>query len=230
MYGTAATGISSHVATAGRIVALLKVSTIASLITQAPHDDRGMVAVAQHHTLDTVLEGRNPRLHVRDTLVGVILQVGLVTTVETVVVKHRIHACGIRIVTGTYGIDVVTLHEQYILQHRLGRYGTSVDGVRIVAVHALEQHLLAIDIHERILYLDVAESMLGRKGHLLASVGILLHHTYSIQVRFLGRPHQRIGQFELCLQRHLLLVSGKLGYHQFTCHLLACRVVEHHFK
>ena len=77
-----------------------------------------------------------------------ILEVGLVAAVESVVVKHGIHAGRIGIVTGADGVDVVALHEQHILEHRLGGYGTTIDGVRIVAVDALEEHLLAIDIHE----------------------------------------------------------------------------------
>ena len=58
--GAAATGIGGHVATACGIVAVLKVATIASLITEAPHDDRGVVAVALYHALDAVFEGRDP--------------------------------------------------------------------------------------------------------------------------------------------------------------------------
>ena len=77
-----------------------------------------------------------------------VLKVGLVATVESVIVEHRVHASRIGIVTGADGVDVVALHEQHILEHRLGGYGTAVDGVCIVAVDTLEEHLLAIDIHE----------------------------------------------------------------------------------
>ena len=77
-----------------------------------------------------------------------VLEVGLIAAVESVVVKHGIHACRIGIVAGADGVDVVALHEQHILEHRLGGYGTAIDGVCIVAVDTLEEHLLAIDIHE----------------------------------------------------------------------------------
>ena len=230
VYGATAGSVGSHVAAACCIIAVGKVTSVASLIAEAPHDDRSVIAVTVYHTLDAVHEGRYPRFHVRDALVGMVLEVGLIAAVETVVVKHGIHAGCVGIVRGTDSVDVVALHEQHILEHRLGGYGTSVDGVCIVAVDTLEEHLLAIDIHERVFDLDVAEAVLGREGHLLASLSILLHHAQGIEVRMLGIPHEGIVQLQTSHYTQLLLVGSELCGNHLACHALACRVIERHFE
>ena len=228
--GAAADGLCSHIAAACCIVAVGKVASVACLIAETPHDNRYVVAITVYHTLDTIHEGGNPRLHVRDALVGVVLEVGLVAAVESVVVEHGIHASRVGIVAGANSVDVVALHEQHILEHRLGGYGTAVDGVCIVAVDTLEEYLLAIDIHERVLDFDVAESVLGREGHLLIALGILLHHAYGVEVRMLGIPHERIGKFHTRHYTQLLLVGSELGCDNFLGYLLSCRVIERHLE
>ncbi len=55
-----------------------------------------------------------------------VFEVSFVNSVETIVVKHRIHAGIVGIVAGADSIDVVLLHEGNIAEHGLGAYGTSV--------------------------------------------------------------------------------------------------------
>ena len=99
------------------VIAWAEVAAVAGLITQTPHNNACVVAVAQHHAVDAVNECRNPRLAVRETLVCMVLKVGLIATVKTIVVIHRVHSCRIGVVACAYGVDVVLLHEDNILQH-----------------------------------------------------------------------------------------------------------------
>ena len=98
----------------GRVVAGAEVLAVACLVAEAPHYYRGMVAVAQDHAVDTVHEGRHPRLAVGDALVRVVLEVSFVAGVEAVVVVHGIHAGVVGVVRGADGVDVVLLHEEHV--------------------------------------------------------------------------------------------------------------------
>ena len=82
----------------GLFVAIFEVAATTTFVSEAPEDDRRMVAVAEHHALNAVNESRNPRFATRDALVGVVFEVGLIHHVESVVVKHGIHAGVLRIV------------------------------------------------------------------------------------------------------------------------------------
>ena len=112
----------------GSLVAVFEVLAGACLVAQAPHHYAGVVAVAQHHAVDAVDEGWNPRGAVGDGLVGVVLEVSLVAGVQAVVVVHGIHAGVVGVVRGANGVDVVLLHEQHVAQHLVYRHGATVDG------------------------------------------------------------------------------------------------------
>ena len=88
-----------------------------------------------------------------------VLQVGFVAAIESVIVKHGIHACCIGIVRCAYGVDVVLFHQEDVAQHRLVCYGTSAERVCVVAVHTLEEHFLTIDVDQRVLDFDVSETI-----------------------------------------------------------------------
>ena len=169
-------------------VTILKVLTSAGFVTQTPHYYRGVVAVAKHHAVDTVYESGNPTFAVGDRLIGMVFQVCFITGVETVVVKHRIHTCRIGIVRRTDGIDIVLLHQEYVLQHRLCSHRTSVEGMRVVAVHALEEDTLAVDIDNGIFNLDVAETILRRERHFFLTRTVLLDNAHGVKVGRFSRP------------------------------------------
>ena len=122
----------------GHVVAIAEVLAVASLVAQAPHQHAGTIAVTLYHALDAVGESRNPRCAVRDALIGVILKVCLVDTVQAVVIKHGIEACGIGIVGSTYGVDVILLHQHDVAQHLVGCHGATVERRGVVAVRTLE--------------------------------------------------------------------------------------------
>ena len=130
------------------VVAWAEVITVAGLVTQAPHNHTRVVTVTHYHTVDAVNESRNPRLAVRNALVGVVFEVSLVAAVQTVVVEHCVHLGSVRVVACTYSVDVVLLHENYILQHRLSCNGTAIYRVSVVTVHALEEYAFAVDVNE----------------------------------------------------------------------------------
>ena len=142
-------------------VAILEILTRTGFVTQAPHYHRGVIAVTEYHAVDTIYESGNPTFAVRDRLIGMVFQVCFIASVESVVVKHRIHTRCIGIVRSTNRIDIVLLHQEHVFQHGLCSHRTSVKGVRVVAIHALKEDTLAIDIDNRIFNLDVAETILG---------------------------------------------------------------------
>ena len=117
-----------------------------------------------------------------------VLKVCLVAAIETVVVEHRIHSCGVGVVACTYGVDIILLHEKNILQHRFSCYGTASDRVGVMAVHSLEEYSLSIDIYKRILDFNLAETVLCRECKFLVAVLVELCDTYSVEVRLLGTP------------------------------------------
>ena len=118
-----------------------------------------MIYVASDHAADAVVECRNPRRHVGYGLVGVVLEVGFVDTIQTEDVEHGIHLTVVGVVRCAYGIDIVALHEHDIAQHLVGGYGASIDGRGVVAVDPFEQHALTVDKQQGIVYLDIAQTI-----------------------------------------------------------------------
>ena len=181
------------VQTTGRIVAGLEIAAASGFVTQAPEDDRRMVAVAQHHSVDAVHKGGNPRRHVADRLVGMVFEVGLIHRIKSEVIEHGVHLGRVRIMGGTDGIDVVLLHQQHVTQHRLYRHGTAVEGVRIVSVRTLEEHALAVDVYQRATHFNVSETIFRREGHLVLA-SLALDDVQCVEVRRLGRPELQVLQ------------------------------------
>ena len=209
----------------GLVVAGAEVLAVASLVAKAPHDDGGAVAVAHHHTFDAVLEGGYPRFSVGDALVGVVLEVGFVHAVDAVVVKHGVHTCGIGIMGGADRVDIVLLHEQHIAEHRFCAYGATIDGVGVVAVGALEEDALAVDIDQGVANLHRAEAHLVGEGHFLVAHLVLLHHVNGVEVRRFGAPQFRLLQvkFHAALCR---AVTIEYGFYGGLVHQRAVGMVE----
>ena len=68
----------TRVQSLGRVVAVAEILAVAGFVAKRPRKSRRVVAVSQHHPLDTVGKCRYPALAVADRLVGVVLEVGLV--------------------------------------------------------------------------------------------------------------------------------------------------------
>ena len=117
-----------------------------------------------------------------------ILNIGLATDVETIVVAKGIHGHIIGIVAGTQGVDIILLHHHHILLHLPSRHGATSHGVGVVAVDALEEHAAIVDIKQGVAYLHTANAMLGGEGHLLTTSLVILHHMDGVELRGLGSP------------------------------------------
>ena len=197
------------VQTTGCIVAGLEIAAASGFVTQAPEDDRRMVAVAQHHAVNAIHKGGNPRRHVADGLVGMILKVGLIHGIESEVVEHGVHLGRVRIVGRTDGINVVLFHQQHVAQHRLHRHGTAVKGVRIVAVRTLKEHALAVDVYQRATHFNVSETIFRREGHLILA-SLSLDDVQCVEVRRLGRPELQVLQRrKQCFRLHFAVFSSE---------------------
>ena len=128
-----------------------------------------------------------------------VLEVGLVAAVKSVVVEHGIHACIVGIVAGADGVDVVALHQQYVLQHVVSSDGAACNGVGIVAVHTLQHYTLAVDIEQGTDNLHLADTHLGGECHQVLAALVLLHDVQGVERGSLCRPEAGIGNKELGL-------------------------------
>ena len=122
----------------GVVVAISKVFTISSFISQAPHNDRRVVEVAFHQSVNAINEGGYPTFEVGDALVSVVFEVGFVAGVQTIVVVHRIHARIVGIVRGANGVDVVLLHQQDVAEHRFVRHSATEFRIGVLTVYSLQ--------------------------------------------------------------------------------------------
>ena len=74
------------------------------------------------------------------------LNVCLALQVDTILVAEIIEVRVVRIMRGTYVVDIRTLHQHNLMFHLLTRDNLTCQWVGIVAVHTLEFHWFTIDI------------------------------------------------------------------------------------
>ena len=117
-------------------------------------------------------------------MVVVALHVSLVHAVQSVVVEHGIHLCLARIVTGTNGVHVCLLHQDYVAKHGLHVDGVAIEWVNILGVDTLEEYSLAVNINQFILDGHLSEAVFGREYHLFL-VASLLANDNGIEIRLL---------------------------------------------
>ena len=97
-----------------------------------------------------------------------------------------------------YGVHVCLLEHLYIVKHCLNVNCTSCHRMGVLQVRSLEQHFLAIDINESILYLNVAETIFGREYMLFVAGSIFLYNNYCVEIGCLGRPCKESGKSVKC--------------------------------
>ena len=90
-------------------------------------------------------------------------------------------------------------------------------------VGSLEENTLPVDIDQCILYSNIPESVLGRKGHLLLTV-LPLYHMKCIQRRSLGRPQLQIFQVKRNIQFTLCLYRPVRNLLHTFCHGIPLRI------
>ena len=181
----------------GVVVAISKVFTVSSFISQAPHDDGGVVEVAFHQSVYAINEGGYPTFEVGDALVSVVFEVSFVAGVQTIVVVHRIHARIVGIVRGANGVDVVLLHQQDVAEHRFVRHRATKFGIGVLTVYSLQQDALSVNIEQRTLKFYFAEANFCTPSHLFCTVTIALHEAHGVELRSFSRPQGNIVEIEI---------------------------------
>ena len=141
------------------------VGAIATLVAQAPEDDRRMVLVALSHTDGTIEESVAPiggGSQGASQTMG--LAIGLVHHIHAYGVAEFIPARTIGIVGQTDGIDMGSFHQLEVLEHALFRHYTSGVGVVLMTIDTTNLDGFAIDEQLTILDMNIAEA------HLLSGV------------------------------------------------------------
>ena len=93
------------------------------------------------------------------------LNVRLGADVEPVDVTELVEVGIIRVVAGADSIHIELLRQLHVLQHPLARHDASGIGVGVVAIGALDEDRLAINLEQSVLDPDVAETDV-EAGHL----------------------------------------------------------------
>ena len=163
-----------------------------------------MVAVTVYHTYCPIDILGTPGGVVRYTIlpeilpVLVTLDVGLIHTIETIVIKHCIHLCLTRIVTGAYDVHITLLHHLHIFEHCFNIYATAIQRMSILCIGTLEEYALAVYKHHAVLYFDLAETILCRENHFVGSCCTLLAHHYRVKVWCFGSPGKQACKIVEC--------------------------------
>ena len=173
------------------------VGAIATLVAQAPEDDRRMVLVALSHADGTIEEGIAPvGGGSQGATKSVCLAIGLVHHIHAYGVAELIPARTIGIVGQTDGIDMGSFHELEVLEHALFRHYTSGVGVVLMTIDTTNLDGFTIDEQLTILDMDVAET------HLLSGVldglaiGVFEFQFQGVEVGVLSTPKMRIADLD----------------------------------
>ena len=124
----------------------LMVLAAAGFIAERPADDARMGTVAQHHPLRAGDDRGFPARIAADVGVVVVrLEVRFIQHIKAVFVAEIVPAVIIRIVAGAHRVEIEPLHHADILHHRFERQRLAGARIVLVAVHAADDHPLAVD-------------------------------------------------------------------------------------
>jgi len=170
-----------------------------------------VVPVSPDHTVHPVLECREPGLLLAEGMVAVGLDVRLIHHVHPVIVIQGVCLGALGIMACAYHIDIAALHHQYVLHRSLHRDIFAMTRMDLVTVDAFEPDLLPIDIHPAVHNLYIPESCsVADRLHDLAG-RIFKHDLKCIEMRLLGRPHQRLTDIHFKTD-HILFSGCHLGH------------------
>ena len=121
------------------------------------------------------------------------LKIRLADNIEAQLACQLVEPGGVGVVAGAYGVDVMLLHKEHIPKGLLPADGIAGDRVAVVAVHAPELDVHAVEVHNVVLYLDPP------KAHLLLDNFIAGGEHKGVLRRVLGVPEDGIvdGEAEL---------------------------------
>ena len=177
-------------------------------VAKRPDDYGSMVVVALHHAVHTVharalpfgLAARNGGIlgdHVsRQAPAAVRFKIGFVDQVDAVFVAQVVPVFLVGVVRGADGVDVVPLAERDVVDHVLPGDGAAALRVEFVAVGALEDHALAVELHDAVFDAEATEADALRCGFNDRAIMADHHNLQFVQCRALGAPRldvQRAG-------------------------------------
>ena len=120
---------------------------IATLVAHRPQYHRGVVLVALHHRLHTIVVRRLPLLAMRGMEIGVTAMIARTTAMcLDICLIHKQYAMNVAeviplrrlgIVACAHGIDIVLLHKVYILEHQLAIGDMTRSGVMLMDIHTV---------------------------------------------------------------------------------------------
>ena len=110
------------------------------------------------------------------------LDVRLRSEVDSIAVAEIVPQAVVGIVTRAHGVHVVAFHERNVSHHVIERHCAPVLRARLVAVHALELHRLAVDENA------VAVDSLLLEAYSLRAHVAAFRHDERVEVRILGAP------------------------------------------
>ena len=125
-----------------------EVASVTRFITEAPHENAGMVSVSQNHSLHSVNNSLCPHRVVAGNALPadtVGFKVTFVHDPEAVLIAKVIKLRIVRIVARSDGVDVCPFHYIKVLNVSFARNCPAVVGVVIVAVDAPDKQRLTVD-------------------------------------------------------------------------------------
>ena len=180
-------------------VGFLEIRTISGLVAQRPHYNRRMVAQLLHMALISLQMGCGvSRVFGEGALLithAMAFDVGFGGNIYAVTVAEVVPARVVGIVRRTHRIDVMLLHQLYILQHTLGTNHIAAVGVEFMPIDTFDKHRLSVYQQTRALDLHAAETYVER-NHFLHLAATAQGSCKAIEVRSFGSPLLRIGDFK----------------------------------
>ena len=118
-----------------------------------------MIEIPRNHARESFeIAEVKARVVTQTLLARVALDVGFIDHVQAVLVAQIEKAWIVWIMRCAHCIKAVLLHQQHVFAHDFFRHGFAMHWMVIVAIHAIDQHALAIDQEVASLDVDAAKT------------------------------------------------------------------------
>ena len=158
------------------------------------------------------------------------LDIGFRHHIDAVAVAKLVPVIVVGIVAGSYGIDIVELHQLNVLKHSFARHHVTAVRVYFMSVHTFNQHRLSVDKQLGVFDFHFSEPHLQWYDFRIAE-----RSAQRIEIRGFGRPFLRIlhlhhgtGLARTFYRRFLHRIS--VGIQQFQQHFTAAFQVQIHLQ